>query len=351
MGTIRQREIVAARGGAGQGELEVRAGLGRCPDAPKASSRRRRATSSARTRRRARSTALTTLGRRRSASTFRDNKEGMLGLRVARALEQPVEGARRLHRRERQADRGAGARQHRRDRPVHEQRGADGRRGLGHARALDGARRDAWATRTSCCCCSTTRRTPATRRYWHARGYGLFAANPLGAKASSATARSSGTCRSSRASRPRFRHRLAILPGPFSAEKAEAAWKDVRRGAREARRLPLRAGFVGCGNITDTHARAAREAGLGVAAFVGRDPQKAEAMAARYGGRAFARYEDFLAHRPMDLVVIGSPSGAARRAGHRRRAARPARARREADRRHRRRAASALVGPRRRRPA
>jgi predicted dehydrogenase len=73
--------------------------------------------------------------------------------------------------------------------------------------------------------------------------------------------------------------------------------------------LPLQAGFVGCGNITDTHARAAREAGVGVAAFFGRDPAKAEAMAARYGGRAFARYEDFLAHRPMDLVVIGSPSG------------------------------------------
>jgi predicted dehydrogenase len=32
-------------------------------------------------------------------------------------------------------------------------------------------------------------------------------------------------------------------------------------------------------------------------------------MAALYGGRAFARFEDFLAHRPMDLVVIGSPSG------------------------------------------
>ena len=73
--------------------------------------------------------------------------------------------------------------------------------------------------------------------------------------------------------------------------------------------MPLRAGLVGCGNITDTHARAAREAGLGIAAFFGRDPKKAEAMAARYGGRAFARYEDFLAHRPMDLVVIGSPSG------------------------------------------
>ena len=73
--------------------------------------------------------------------------------------------------------------------------------------------------------------------------------------------------------------------------------------------MPLQAGFVGCGNITDTHARAAGEAGLGIAAFFGRDPRKAEAMAARYGGRAFARCEDFLAHRPMDLVVIGSPSG------------------------------------------
>jgi UDP-N-acetyl-2-amino-2-deoxyglucuronate dehydrogenase len=72
--------------------------------------------------------------------------------------------------------------------------------------------------------------------------------------------------------------------------------------------VALEAGFVGCGNITDTHVRAAREAGLGIAAFQGRDPAKAEALAARYGGRAFARYEDFLAHRPMDLVVIGSPS-------------------------------------------
>jgi UDP-N-acetyl-2-amino-2-deoxyglucuronate dehydrogenase len=73
--------------------------------------------------------------------------------------------------------------------------------------------------------------------------------------------------------------------------------------------LPLQAGFVGCGNITDTHARAARAAGLGVAAFFGRDTKKTEAMASRYGGRAFARFEDFLAHRPLDLLVVGSPSG------------------------------------------
>jgi predicted dehydrogenase len=73
--------------------------------------------------------------------------------------------------------------------------------------------------------------------------------------------------------------------------------------------VALQAGFVGCGNITDTHARAAGEAGLGIAAFFGRDEAKAEAMAGRFGGRAFARYEDLLAHRPLDLVVIGSPSG------------------------------------------
>ena len=72
--------------------------------------------------------------------------------------------------------------------------------------------------------------------------------------------------------------------------------------------MALQAGFVGCGNITDTHARAALEAGLTVAAFHGRDLAKAEALAARFGGRAFAGYDEFLAHRPMDLVVIGSPS-------------------------------------------
>ena len=72
--------------------------------------------------------------------------------------------------------------------------------------------------------------------------------------------------------------------------------------------MALQTGFVGCGNITDTHVRAALEAGLGIAAFHGRDPAKAEAMRARYGGQAFTDYDAFLKHRPMDLVVIGTPS-------------------------------------------
>lgn len=72
--------------------------------------------------------------------------------------------------------------------------------------------------------------------------------------------------------------------------------------------MGLGAGFVGCGNISDTHARAARAAGLEPVAFFGRDPRKAEALAARYGGEACASYPDLL-RRPLDLVVIGSPSG------------------------------------------
>jgi UDP-N-acetyl-2-amino-2-deoxyglucuronate dehydrogenase len=72
--------------------------------------------------------------------------------------------------------------------------------------------------------------------------------------------------------------------------------------------MGLRAGLVGCGNITDTHARAALAAGLAPTAFFARDPGKAESFAARYGGRACASWESFLAE-PLDLVILGSPSG------------------------------------------
>jgi UDP-N-acetyl-2-amino-2-deoxyglucuronate dehydrogenase len=72
--------------------------------------------------------------------------------------------------------------------------------------------------------------------------------------------------------------------------------------------VALRFGLVGCGNITDTHARAVREAGHEVAVFFGRDRTKAETMAARHGGRAVSTYEDLL-DAPIDVVMIGSPSG------------------------------------------
>ena len=74
--------------------------------------------------------------------------------------------------------------------------------------------------------------------------------------------------------------------------------------------MTLRIGLVGCGNISDTHARAAREiADVALVAYWGRDPANASAMAQRYGGTAYPDLDAFLEHRPMDAVLVGTPSG------------------------------------------
>ena len=74
----------------------------------------------------------------------------------------------------------------------------------------------------------------------------------------------------------------------------------------------VRIGLIGCGNISDTHARAAGEvADVELVAYWGggRNPAKAQALAQRYGGDAYSELDAFLAHRPMDAVVVGTPSG------------------------------------------
>jgi UDP-N-acetyl-2-amino-2-deoxyglucuronate dehydrogenase len=74
--------------------------------------------------------------------------------------------------------------------------------------------------------------------------------------------------------------------------------------------MTIRIGLVGCGNISDTHARAAREVSdVELVAYWGRDPAKASAMSQRYGGTAYRTLDEFLGHRPLDLVIIGTPSG------------------------------------------
>lgn len=74
--------------------------------------------------------------------------------------------------------------------------------------------------------------------------------------------------------------------------------------------MTFRVGILGAGNIGDTHARAAREAsGVEVVAHWARDGAKAARMAAQYGGRAYDDVERFLAHRPMDAVLVATPSG------------------------------------------
>ncbi len=69
-------------------------------------------------------------------------------------------------------------------------------------------------------------------------------------------------------------------------------------------------GILGGGNISETHARAARETdGVEVVAVHGHNRAKAERLAAAYGGDVYADLDSFLAHRPMEVVLVGSPSG------------------------------------------
>ena len=72
----------------------------------------------------------------------------------------------------------------------------------------------------------------------------------------------------------------------------------------------MKVGLLGGGNISDTHARAARAIpGVEIAAVYGANREKADRLARTYGGVVYDDVERFLDHRPMDIVAIGSPSG------------------------------------------
>src|SRR5467141_3131422 len=69
-------------------------------------------------------------------------------------------------------------------------------------------------------------------------------------------------------------------------------------------------GLIGGGNITETHARAARAiTGVEISAIHGTNSEKIARLCREHGGTPYQDFDAFLKHRPMDLVVIGSPSG------------------------------------------
>jgi len=69
-------------------------------------------------------------------------------------------------------------------------------------------------------------------------------------------------------------------------------------------------GIVGGGNISETHARAAHEiGGVEIAAVYGNNRDKAARLAQLYGGTVYENLEALLEHKPLDMVMIGSPSG------------------------------------------
>jgi UDP-N-acetyl-2-amino-2-deoxyglucuronate dehydrogenase len=74
--------------------------------------------------------------------------------------------------------------------------------------------------------------------------------------------------------------------------------------------MAIHVGLIGGGNISDTHARAARAIpGVSVAAIYGTNAEKVGKLCREHGGRPYQDFDEFLEHRPMDFVAIGSPSG------------------------------------------
>jgi predicted dehydrogenase len=80
--------------------------------------------------------------------------------------------------------------------------------------------------------------------------------------------------------------------------------------------MPTHVGLIGGGNISETHARAAlANPDVVISAIYGTNMQNVERLARDYGGKPFTDYNAFLAHKPIDLVMIGSPSGLHARQG------------------------------------
>ena len=74
--------------------------------------------------------------------------------------------------------------------------------------------------------------------------------------------------------------------------------------------MPVHIGLIGGGNITETHARAALAVpDVRISAVYGTNRNNVERLSRDYGGAAYLDFAAFLAHAPMDLVMIGSPSG------------------------------------------
>ena len=222
MGTIRHRGISRAKGGIGRGRLDVVADW-IMPDGSTVLEETTgfvfRGTDDARSIDRITTLLVPADGTR---VLFADNKEGVLGLRVTRALEAPATKPEVF----------TDARGEPTAVPTLDNEGVNGEYTSSEGLAGDAV----WGTRARWVALSGRvdgedvvllildhPANPGHPTYWHARGYGLFAANPLGQKVFS-EGREELNLALDPGEKAVFRHRLVVLPGPFSAERAEAVW-------------------------------------------------------------------------------------------------------------------------------
>ena len=233
MGRIVHGKVEGTRGGPGEGELEVSAEWRLPGDRPVLAERTRFVfAADGEARLVDRVTTLTALAER---VLFKDNKEGLFGIRVARALEHPATKAEILTD---SAGRPTAV-------PVLDNAGVTGR-----YLSSEGKEGDAvWGTRGRWVALGGTVEgeavtlaildhpgNPGHPTYWHARGYGLFAANPLGQQAMSGGKEELNFALEPGAS-VTFRYRVLVLsagPSPGLLEERYRAFAAEASG-REAR--------------------------------------------------------------------------------------------------------------------
>ena len=69
-------------------------------------------------------------------------------------------------------------------------------------------------------------------------------------------------------------------------------------------------GLIGSGNITQTHARAASAIPhVKISAVYGTNPQNVTRLATEHQATPYNNFEAFLSHKPLDAVILGTPSG------------------------------------------
>ena len=178
MGRIVHKAIASTKSGAGAGELEVDADW-IMPDGSIGTPRAHALRVPRRRRTRAASSASPSSRAGDKVVAFPDNKEGVLGMRVARALEHPADKPEVF----------TDASGKPTAVPVLDNTGVTG--SYTSSEGLTGDK--VWGTRGRWCALSGKvesedvvllmldhPKNPGYPTYWHARGYGLFAANPLG---------------------------------------------------------------------------------------------------------------------------------------------------------------------------
>jgi hypothetical protein len=225
MGTIVQRAIRGLQSGAGEGSLDVTAdwvdyqGRALLREDTRFVFRAEKGYRSI--------DRLTTLTALSDSVRFNDQKDGMLGMRVARALEQPATTAEVF------TDASGKATAV----PVLDNTGVTGR-----YRSSEGLEGDSvWATRGRWVTLEGTVEgkpvtiamldhpgNPGFPTYWHARGYGLFAANPLGQRIFS-NGEETLNLRLAPGQSTSFRYRILILDGHATPQEMEGYYGQFVR--------------------------------------------------------------------------------------------------------------------------